>query len=44
MCIRDRMHYSVREITGHLRSALWVLERFGFPSTTIYMDGFQVML
>jgi len=39
-----RLHYSVREISGHLRSALWVLEQFGYPSTTIYQDGFQVML
>lgn len=39
-----RMHYSVREITGHLRSALWVLEQFGIQSTTIYQDGFQIMI
>lgn len=40
-----RMRYSVREISGHLRTVLWVLERFGYPSTTLYHDGgFHIMI
>jgi RNA 3'-terminal phosphate cyclase (ATP) len=39
-----RLAYTVREITGHLRSALWVLEQFGYPSTVIDGNGFHVKM
>jgi len=41
----SKMHYSVREISGHLRTGLWVLEQFGFPASTLFTDGsFHIML
>ena len=40
----SRMHYSVREITPHQRTALWVLEQFGHSTSTVYRDGFHVFL
>lgn len=40
----QRLHYTVREITPHLRTALWVLEQFGYPAETLYKDNFHVIM
>ncbi len=37
-----RLKYSVREITPHLSTALWVLEQFGHTSTTLFQNGFHI--
>ncbi|MCK4613874.1 MAG: RNA 3'-terminal phosphate cyclase [Thermoplasmata archaeon] len=39
-----RLHFTVREITPHLRTSLWVLEQFGYTTSTLYLDGFHIML
>jgi len=38
------LHYTVREISGHLRTGLWLLEQFGYTGNTLYREGFHILL
>ncbi len=40
----SHLHYTVREISPHLRTSLWVLEQFGFPAETLYEDTFHIII
>ena len=42
--IGNGLHYTVREISGHLKTGLWLLEQFGHGTNTLFDEGFHIMV
>jgi len=41
----SKLYYTVRKITPHLRTVLWLFEKFGISTSTLFTDGcFHVMV